>query len=88
MRRFVVAGGETSGTVVARLGIDRLEIGAYQAPGVARATAGMRGAIVALSLKSGKLGPVDMFRERLEVRCWSGDLRWRQRTTFDPGRRS
>ena len=66
VRRFVVAGGETSGTVVARLGIDRLEIGAYQAPGVARATAGMRGAIVALSLKSGKLGPVDMFRETLD----------------------
>lgn len=65
VRRFMVAGGETSGTIVERLGIDRLRIGAYQGPGVARATT--EGAdTVALSLKSGKLGPVDMFLPTLE----------------------
>ncbi|CDX32643.1 conserved hypothetical protein [Mesorhizobium plurifarium] len=65
VRRFLVAGGETSGTVVEQLGIDRLRIGAYQGPGIARATT-EDGEIVALSLKSGKLGPVDMFLPTLE----------------------
>lgn len=66
VRRFLVAGGETSGTVVERLGIDRLRIGAYQGPGVARATT-EETAPVALCLKSGKLGPVDMFLPTLEA---------------------
>jgi uncharacterized protein YgbK (DUF1537 family) len=65
VRRFLVAGGETSGTVVEQLGIDRLRVGAYQGPGIARATT-EEGEIVALSLKSGKLGPVDMFLPTLE----------------------
>ncbi|TPI59279.1 four-carbon acid sugar kinase family protein [Mesorhizobium sp. B3-1-7] len=65
VRRFLVAGGETSGSVVEQLGIDRLRIGAYQGPGIARATT-EDGEIVALSLKSGKLGPVDMFLPTLE----------------------
>ena len=65
VRRFLVAGGETSGTVVEQLGIDRLRIGAYQGPGIARATT-EEGEIVALSLKSGKLGPPDMFLPTLE----------------------
>jgi uncharacterized protein YgbK (DUF1537 family) len=65
VRRFLVAGGETSGTVVERLGIDRLRIGAYQGPGVARAVT-EEGECIALSLKSGKLGPVDMFLPTLE----------------------
>jgi 3-dehydrotetronate 4-kinase len=64
VRRFVVAGGETSGTVVERLGIARLAIGPYQGPGVARAVA--HGEPVAFCLKSGKLGPVDMFLPVLE----------------------
>ncbi|HEV7254350.1 MAG TPA: 3-oxo-tetronate kinase [Mesorhizobium sp.] len=65
VRRFMVAGGETSGTVVEHLGIERLRIGAYQGPGVARATT-EHGELIALSLKSGKLGPVDMFLPTLE----------------------
>ncbi|WP_378942337.1 3-oxo-tetronate kinase [Mesorhizobium sp. ANAO-SY3R2] len=65
VRRFVVAGGETSGTVVERLGIGRLRIGAYQGPGIARATTETDDP-VALCLKSGKLGPVDMFLPTLE----------------------
>ena len=65
VRRFVVAGGETSGAVVERLGIDRLSIGAYQGPGVARATT-EGGDPIGLCLKSGKLGPVGMFLPTLE----------------------
>jgi uncharacterized protein YgbK (DUF1537 family) len=65
VRRFLVAGGETSGSVVEQLGVDRLRIGAYQGPGIARATT-EEGEIVALSLKSGKLGPPDMFLPTLE----------------------
>lgn len=65
VRRFLVAGGETSGTIVEQLGIDRLRIGAYQGPGIARATT-EEGEVVALSLKSGKLGPPDMFLPTLE----------------------
>ncbi|MBL8581024.1 MAG: four-carbon acid sugar kinase family protein [Rhizobiaceae bacterium] len=65
VRRFLVAGGETSGTVVERLGIDRLHIGAYQGPGVARAVTEDADP-VALCLKSGKLGPVGMFLPTLE----------------------
>lgn len=65
VRRFVVAGGETSGAVVEQLGIDRLRIGAYQGPGVARATTEGDDPI-GLCLKSGKLGPVEMFLPTLE----------------------
>jgi 3-dehydrotetronate 4-kinase len=65
VRRFLVAGGESSGAVVESLGVDRLRIGAYQGPGVARATT-EQDEVVALSLKSGKLGPVDMFLPTLE----------------------
>ncbi|MER8829556.1 four-carbon acid sugar kinase family protein [Mesorhizobium sp. M0938] len=65
VRRFVVAGGETSGTIVERLGIDRLRIGSYQGPGIARATTEEERPI-ALCLKSGKLGPVEMFLPTLE----------------------
>jgi uncharacterized protein YgbK (DUF1537 family) len=65
VRRFLVAGGETSGTIVERLGIDRLRIGAYQGPGVARATT-EEVAPSALCLKSGKLGPVEMFLPTLQ----------------------
>lgn len=65
-RRFMVAGGETSGAIVERLGIERLRIGAYEGPGIARATSEGPDP-VAFSLKSGKLGPVDMFLATLEA---------------------
>ncbi len=65
VRRFLVAGGETSGAVVESLGVERLRIGAYQGPGVARATT-EEADVIALSLKSGKLGPVDMLMPTLE----------------------
>ena len=64
VRRFVVAGGETSGAVVERLGITRLSIGAYGGPGIGNATTNDEDP-VALCLKSGKLGPVDLFDRAL-----------------------
>lgn len=65
VRRLIVAGGETSGTIVESLDIDRLTIGRYSGPGVARAVS-QENDPMALCLKSGKLGPVDMFLSTLE----------------------
>ncbi|MCO5065710.1 MAG: four-carbon acid sugar kinase family protein [Rhizobiaceae bacterium] len=64
VRRILVAGGETSGAVMDALGIKRLRVGPYEAAGLARAISG--DGDVALCLKSGKLGPVDMFLPMLE----------------------
>ena len=64
VRRFVIAGGETSGAVLKSLGALVLEVDRFQAPGLSRAvTAGPDP--VSLHLKSGKLGPVDMFETAL-----------------------
>ncbi len=61
VRRLVVAGGETSGAVVTRLGIGALRIGGEIDPGVpwtaARADAGE----MLLALKSGNFGGPDFF---------------------------
>jgi uncharacterized protein YgbK (DUF1537 family) len=59
VRRFVVAGGETSGSVLQHLGLEQLRVGPYVGPGLARAVSTGE-APIALCLKSGKLGPVDM----------------------------
>ena len=65
VRRIIVAGGETSGSVAAALGISRLAVGRLAAPGVpwttgtANAVAGSPA--VALLLKSGNFGQVDLF---------------------------
>lgn len=59
MRRFVVCGGETSGSVLNHLQLEQLRVGPYVSPGVARAVS-TGDAPIALCLKSGKLGPVDM----------------------------
>ncbi len=64
--RFVVSGGETSGAVLAHLGIDRLQVGPYAGPGIARAVAQDGDAFLALCLKSGKLGPEDMLLPMLQ----------------------
>ncbi|MGN7292546.1 3-oxo-tetronate kinase [Rhizobium sp. SAFR-030] len=64
VRRFVVAGGETSGSVVERLGIRGLNVGPYGGPGIGTATTDEDDP-VALCLKSGKLGPVDLFTRAL-----------------------
>lgn len=64
VRRFVVAGGETSGAIVERLGIRRLDVGAYGGPGIGTATTDGADPC-AFCLKSGKLGPVDLFARAL-----------------------
>ncbi|MDA9437906.1 serine kinase [Bradyrhizobium sp. CCBAU 51745] len=66
VRRFVVAGGETSGAIVEHLGIRRLRGGPYGGPGIGTAVTEDEDP-VALCLKSGKLGPVDLFATTLEV---------------------
>ncbi|AJK48667.1 3-oxo-tetronate kinase [Burkholderia plantarii] len=63
VRRFVVAGGETSGAVVQALGVRALQIGAQIDPGVP-ATATLDGKF-ALALKSGNFGAVDFFAKAL-----------------------
>ncbi|MGU7779328.1 3-oxo-tetronate kinase [Burkholderia sp. PU8-34] len=74
VRKFVVAGGETSGAVVQALDVTLLQIGAQIDPGVpATATTGERprGTIGAeplgLALKSGNFGAVDFFDKALRA---------------------
>lgn len=64
--RFVISGGETSGSVLEHLGIDRLQVGAYVAPGISRGVAIDSAGPLALCLKSGKLGPADMLLPMLD----------------------
>jgi uncharacterized protein YgbK (DUF1537 family) len=66
VRRFVVAGGETSGAVVSALGIKALEIGAQISPGVP-ATLSYGEPRYALALKSGNFGGPNFFAEALEA---------------------
>jgi len=63
-RKFVVAGGETSGAVVKRLGIHALRIGPAIDPGVPWTSSTGRDP-VALALKSGNFGTVDFFEKAL-----------------------
>lgn len=69
--RFLVAGGETSGAVVAALGIDALRIGPEIDPGVPWTASIPRGEAtserpLALALKSGNFGAEDFF-----LKAWS-----------------
>ena len=73
VRRFVVAGGETSGAVVNALGVQMLKIGDTIDPGVPW-TSGMVGqpllgtpAPVLLALKSGNFGTEDFFTKALAL---------------------
>ena len=66
VRRFVIAGGETSGAVVSALGVEALEIGTQIAPGVP-ATLSVGETRYALALKSGNFGGPDFFMEALEA---------------------
>lgn len=64
VRKFVVAGGETSGAVVQALDVHTLRIGAQIDPGVpATATTGAEP--LALALKSGNFGTTDFFDKAL-----------------------
>ena len=61
VRRLVVAGGETSGAVVSRLGVRSLRIGAEIDPGVPWTYAEGAAAPLLLALKSGNFGARDFF---------------------------
>ena len=71
VRRLVVAGGETSGSVVQALGIAQLRIGAPIDPGVpwtlaqAKPASSQTGEALLLALKSGNFGSVDFFTKAL-----------------------
>lgn len=65
VRRFLVAGGETSGAVVQALGVERLHVAAYTRLGVGRCMADMPTRL-SFCLKSGKLGDVEMFARVLD----------------------
>lgn len=64
-RRFVIAGGETSGAVARALGLSRLDIGAEIAPGVPWTFSRVRGEDIAITLKSGNFGDRDFFATAL-----------------------
>lgn len=61
VRRLVVAGGETAGAVVTRLGVRSLRIGAEIDPGVPWTYAEGSGPALLLALKSGNFGAPDFF---------------------------
>ncbi|ASO20318.1 uncharacterized protein YgbK (DUF1537 family) [Actinoalloteichus hoggarensis] len=67
MGGLVVAGGETSGTVLTALEVTRLRLGASLSPGVSWAAGTTRaGAVVNLALKSGNFGDEDIFTSSWE----------------------
>jgi uncharacterized protein YgbK (DUF1537 family) len=66
VRRFVVAGGETSGAVAEALGARALAIGREIAPGVPW-TATLGGEPMLLALKSGNFGGPDFFMQAFET---------------------
>lgn len=66
-RRFVVAGGETSGAVTKALAVDRLDIGKEIAPGVPWTYCISAGHRLALTLKSGNFGAESFFSDALEA---------------------
>ena len=65
--QLIVAGGETSGAVVKRLGLDLLKIGPEIDPGVPWTLATGAGKRLALALKSGNFGSEDFFTKAWEV---------------------
>ena len=68
VRRLVIAGGETSGAVVDRLGIPGFLVGAEIAPGVPvlRTVGWQRGEAV-MALKSGNFGGLDFFNDAIRL---------------------
>jgi uncharacterized protein YgbK (DUF1537 family) len=64
VRRFVVAGGETSGAVATALGIARLRVGPQIAPGVPWCASDEERP-VAVALKSGNFGRETFFEDAI-----------------------
>ncbi|MFK7857701.1 MAG: 3-oxo-tetronate kinase [Granulosicoccus sp.] len=67
IRRFVVAGGETSGAVTKALDVQQLDIGAEIAPGVPWTYCRSGGHDIALTLKSGNFGAVTFFDDAMAM---------------------
>jgi uncharacterized protein YgbK (DUF1537 family) len=67
VRRLVVAGGETAGAVVSRLGVRSLRIGGEIDPGVPWTYAEGGAVPLLLALKSGNFGARDFFIKAFEV---------------------
>jgi uncharacterized protein YgbK (DUF1537 family) len=67
VRRLVVAGGETAGAVVSRLGVRSLRIGAEIDPGVPWTYAEGGSVPLLLALKSGNFGAPDFFLKSFAV---------------------
>jgi uncharacterized protein YgbK (DUF1537 family) len=67
VRRMVVAGGETAGAVVTRLGVRRLRIGAEIDPGVPWTLASGGGTDLLLALKSGNFGAPAFFLKAFQM---------------------
>ena len=65
VRRFIIAGGETSGAVAQRLNIDQLVIGDEIAPGVPWCYADIAGQHCAITLKSGNFGQIGFFSDAI-----------------------
>lgn len=66
VRKLIVAGGETAGAVVGRLGVAGLRIGPEIDPGVPWTTS-LDEAPIALALKSGNFGAPDFFLKSFEA---------------------
>ncbi len=66
-RRFVVAGGETSGAVTKALQVDQLQVGREIAPGVPWTYTRSDGHDIALTLKSGNFGAESFFADALSL---------------------
>ncbi|MEM1265135.1 MAG: 3-oxo-tetronate kinase [Pseudomonadota bacterium] len=66
-RRFIVAGGETSGAVTRALGVDSLAIGREISPGVPWTYGRSAGHDIALTLKSGNFGAETFFSDAQAV---------------------
>jgi uncharacterized protein YgbK (DUF1537 family) len=67
VRKMVVAGGETSGSVVKRLGVRSLRIGSEIDPGVPWTFAEGDGPGMLMALKSGNFGATDFFLKAFRV---------------------
>lgn len=65
VRRFVIAGGETSGAVVDALGVRRMKVAPYEAPGEGYCVA-VDPLPISILLKPGKVGAIDLFGSALE----------------------
>ena len=68
VRRLAIAGGETSGAAVDRLGVSAFRLGPEIAPGVPlMRTVGRKGGELQMALKSGNFGGRDFFTRALSM---------------------